>query len=140
MTSDVSRSDRKNPSDPGEAGPDQDNRDRSDPGRGDSGGGDPGRSDLDRENAGPPNPDPQSDSANCDLVGRWYGFLGAGSILLGLLIALADLASAWVIVALPLAVIVMAAYGEIIKKMLGSDEARIRCAEDERPVSEAPPN
>ncbi|WP_239330489.1 hypothetical protein [Frankia sp. CiP3] len=49
---------------------------------------------------------------------RLRGFLGAGSVIIGIVIALTDLASAWVIVALPLAAAGMAAYDNMIKIML----------------------
>ncbi len=49
---------------------------------------------------------------------RSRGFLGAGSVIIGIIIALTDLASAWVIVALPLVAAGMAAYDNMIKIML----------------------
>ncbi len=133
MTSDAARSGRENPPDP-----DQGNRGEGNSGGGGPDQGNPDERDADGGRAEPP--DPGSDPAKSDLASRSYRFLAAGSILLGLLIALADLASAWVIVALPLTVAVMVAYDDTIKKMLGAGEARIRCTDDERPLSGAPPD
>ncbi|WP_445548311.1 MULTISPECIES: hypothetical protein [unclassified Frankia] len=108
----------------------------------------PGR-DAAGHQAGPergstPTPGPGSPSATSGAVGQADGFFStgrilAGSVLLGVLIALADLASAWVIVALPLTAITMVAYNNAIKKMLAVDDARIRPAENEPPTPETSP-
>ncbi|WP_157180431.1 hypothetical protein [Protofrankia coriariae] len=89
--------------------------------------------------------EPASSSVTSDPVGRPHRFLStsrtlAGSSLLGVLIALADLASAWVIVVLPLTAAVMAAYNDAIKKMLAADDTRSRPAENEPPASGTPPD
>ncbi|AEH09068.1 MULTISPECIES: hypothetical protein [Protofrankia] len=128
---------------------DTDGAAQDDQSRGDLSQGDSGRSAAEHrigpERGSTPTSEPASSSVTSDPVGRPHRFLStgrtlAGSSLLGVLIALADLASAWVIVVLPLTAAVMAAYNEAIKKMLAADDTRSRLAENEPSASRTPPD